>query len=369
MKMGGLVRENILKIKPYQPGKPIEELQREMGLKEVIKLASNENALGPSPLAVKAAKAALPGVNRYPDANCYYLKRRLARKLRVKPEQLIISNGSDEIIVLATRAFLGGGDEVIISEPSFLIYRIAVAASGVKIVSCPLRDFRYDLKAMKDKITARTKLIFIANPDNPSGTYVTEKEVASFFRGLPAGIIVFFDEAYFEFVEEGDFPDTLRYLGKRDVIITRTFSKAYGLSGLRVGYGMSSPEIIGYLNRVREPFNVNLLAQAAALAALKDREHLKKTKRLVREGKKYLYREFARMGLTYVKSAANFILVDVGCPGEKLYRRLLKSGIIVRAMGAWGLDNFIRVTVGRMEENRRFIRELERISELIQNNG
>ncbi len=355
------VGENILAIKPYQPGKPIEELKREMGLKRVIKLASNENAFGPSPLALRAARKALSGVNRYPDGNCYYLKAALARKFKVKPEQLIVSNGSDEIIVLACRAFLSPGDEVVISEPSFLIYRLAATAAGAGIVSCPLKDLRYDLEAMKERVSPKTRLVFIANPDNPTGSYVTAREVERFFRGLPGNVLVFFDEAYFEFVGEKDFPVSMRYLEKGNVIVTRTFSKAYGLSGLRVGYGISSPEIIGYLDRVREPFNVNLVAQEAALAALGDRKHLEKTKRLTREGKRYLYREFNRLKMDFVPSAANFILVDLKKPAEETYRRLLAAGVIVRAMGGWGLKNHIRVTVGTAAENRRLIGALEKI--------
>ena len=356
-----LTRKNILKIKPYIPGKPIEEHKRELCLKSAIKLASNENALGPSVKAVQAIKAAVGQINRYPDGDCFYLKKKLARKLKLRPENLVFGCGSDEIIILAIRAFVEPSDEVVIADPTFLIYQLASAICGAKTKLVPLKDFRYDLRAMKKAISPKTKMVFIANPDNPCGTYVSKKEVAEFMRGLPKKVIVYFDEAYYELVVKKDFPDTLKYLNSRNVIVARTFSKAYGLSGLRIGYGIAKPEIIDYLNRVREPFNVNSLAQVGALAALDDAAHLRRTRKLLGEGKAYLYKNLQKLRLSFVKSATNFILINAGQQAQGIYRKLLKKGVIVRNMRAWGMNNFIRVTVGTMPENRRFIKALKEI--------
>jgi histidinol-phosphate aminotransferase len=361
--LNDLARKYVLDISPYQPGKPIREVQRELGLGDVIKLASNENPLGPSPRAVLAVKQALDEINRYPDGGCYYLKEKLASKLRVAKENLIIGNGSDEIIVLAVRAFLNEGEEVVIADPTFLIYGICVAAAGGKGVIVPQKSFKYDLPEMKKAITKRTKLVFIANPDNPVGSYVTKQEIAVFLDGIPGHLIVFIDEAYFEFAaEEEDYPDTMEYLSSSNLIITRTFSKAYGLCGLRVGYGISNPGLIDCMDRVREPFNVNSLAQAAAVAALDDDEHLRRTKKVVSEGKDYFYDNFRRMGLSYVPSAANFVLVDLGMNSTRVFKALLEEGIIVRDMKPWNMNNFIRVTVGTPRENKRFVSALEKVT-------
>lgn len=375
-----LVRKNILDITPYQPGKPIEEVQREIGIKKIVKLASNESPLGPSSGVIRAIKDGLSRINRYPEGGCSYLKKKLAEKLGVNASCIIVGNGSDEIITFALRAFVEEKDEVIVAHPSFLIYEIAAKVCNADIVRVPLKNFRYDLKRMKEAIREKTKIIFIANPDNPTGSYVNKQEVEEFLQGLPENLIVYFDEAYFEFTKElGDFPDTLAYLKNKprtflrdrevrdkkvrgkNIIVTRSFSKAYGLAGLRVGYGVSCPELISYMNRVREPFNVNSLAQAAAIVALEDEAHLELVRRVVSEGKKYLCRSFDKLGFRYIPSATNFILVDVERPGEEVYRQLLKLGIIVRDMKAWELDNFIRVTVGTMAENRRFIKALEKV--------
>lgn len=358
--MGQLARKNILGITPYKPGKPIEEVQRELGLREVIKLASNENPLGPSPKAIGAIRKALNGLNRYPDGSCFYLKQKLARRLGLDESNLIIGNGSDEIMVLALRAFVDEGDEVVVARPTFLIYELQSKVCGANVRTVPLKDFRYDLPAMSRAVTERTKLVFIANPDNPTGSYVTKKEAEDFMDGLPEDAIVFFDEAYFELVEAEDYPKTLKYLNNKNVIITRTFSKAYGLSGLRVGYGMARPEFISYLDRVREPFNVNSLAQAGAMAALDDDRHLERTRRAIREGKLFLYGVFDKLGLFYIKSAANFILTRVE-DAANVSNKLLQKGIIVRHMKPWGLDDFIRVTIGTTDENRRFAKALRGI--------
>jgi len=356
-----LARKNILKLKPYIPGKPVEELKREFCLKSAIKLASNENSLGPSPKAIKAIKDGLGSINRYPDGGCFYLKKALARKLNLKPENLTFGCGSDEIIVLAIRAFVEKSDEVIIAKPTFLIYELASRIAAAKIKFVPLKNFRYDLKAIKKAITQETKLIFIANPDNPTGSYVNKKEVAEFMRGVPSRVIVYFDEAYYELADRKDFPNTLKYLKSDNVIISRTFSKAYGLSGLRVGYGMAKRDIIRCLDKVREPFNVNSLGQIGALAALDDSAHLKRTRRLLKEGKAYLYENLQSLGFNCLDSATNFILFKAGAGAGKIYQKLLRKGVIVRNMRAWGMDKFIRVTVGTMPENRRFIKALKEI--------
>lgn len=356
-----LPRKSILNIEPYIPGKPIEEVRRELGLRDVVKMASNENPLGPSPKAVAAIKKHLFSINRYPEGGCFYLRQVLSKRLEVKPEQLIFGNGSDELIILALRSFVNEGDEVVVAEPTFLIYEIASEIHGARVKKIPTRYFKYDLKAMKEAINKQTKICFIANPDNPNGTYVTKYELEEFLKDLPPTVLVFIDEAYFDFVEEKDYPDGTDYISTGNVIITRSFSKSYGLAGLRIGYGISSQAIIRYMESAREPFNVNSVAQVAALAALKDKNFLSKTKKLVRDGKKFLYSEFKELGLKYIPSVTNFILIDVGKDTDQLCKRLLKKGIIVRDMKAWGLDAFIRVTVGTEKENKRFIKELKRI--------
>jgi histidinol-phosphate aminotransferase len=356
-----LARRSILNIKPYEPGKPIEEVRRELGLKDVIKLASNENPLGPSPKALMAIKKHLPFINRYPEGSCFYLRQALAKRLNLKPEQFVFGNGSDELIVLALRAFADEGDEVIVATPTFLIYEIASTIQGAKIKKVPMKYFKYDLKAMKEEITKNTRLVFIANPDNPNGTYVTRYELEAFLKGLAETVVVFIDEAYFDLVAEKDYPNGIDYISENNVVVTRSFSKSYGLAGLRIGYGMSKPEIIKCMESVREPFNINSLAQAGALGALKDKKFLAKTKKTVQEGKRFLYTEFKKLGLRYVPSVTNFILFETGGDTSEVCKKLLKKGVIVRDMRGWGMDSFIRVTVGTEKENKRFIGELKKI--------
>lgn len=360
--MKKLARKEILKVKPYVPGKPIGEVKRELGLKGVIKLASNENAFPPSAKVIRAGEKALRSINRYPDGGCFYLKKALAKRLGVKPDNIIVGNGSDEIIVLALRAFLKEGDEVIIARPTFLIYEIASKIAGAKIKFAPIKNFRYDIRRMARLITNKTKIIFIANPDNPLGTYLTKKEVNFLVSRAPKDTVLYFDEAYFEFAKNiNDFPNTMKYLNKKNIIITRSFSKAYSLAGARVGYGIANKNITGFLSRVREPFNVNSVAQAMALAALYDKGHIEKTLKLVKKGKSFLYRELDSLGIKYIPSATNFVLVNIGKKAKRVYKKLLKEGIIVREMSPWKLTNFIRITVGTMEENRRFIKALKRV--------
>jgi len=356
-----LVRKNVLDIRPYEPGKPIEELKRELDLSHIIKMASNENPLGPSTKAVKAMNRAISGVNRYPDGNAFYLKEALARHLNVTRENLVIGNGSNDIIELILRAFAEPGEEVIIGEPSFLMFKLICRVQAADTVIVPLKDFRADLDSVKKAVTARTKLVIIDNPNNPVGTSIGEAEVERFLEDIPESLLVVFDEAYNEFVERTDFPDTVRYIGRKNVIVIRTFSKAHALSGLRVGYAIAEKDAIDYLNRVRQPFNVNSLAQAAAAASLEDREHIDRVRMLVREGKAFIYEGLDDMGLDYVKSDTNFILIDVRANGRDVFRKMLKEGVIIRDMGAYKLDNFIRVTVGTMAENRRFLDVLQKV--------
>jgi len=360
--MKNAARKNILRIKPYIPGKPIEEVKRDLGLKKVCKLASNENPSGPSPKVIKAMQKALVGLNRYPDGNCHYLRKEIAKHLRVKETQLIFGNGSDEVIFQAVRTFVSEGEEIVIANPTFLMYGIVGQIAGARIKTVPLKDFRYDLVAMKKAVTKKTKIIFIANPDNPTGTYVTKKEVGVFLKGLRKDILVFLDEAYYEFAPKKDYPDSLSLLKKyKNIIVTRTFSKMYGLAGLRIGYGVSSEEVIDLLNRVREPFNINSIAQIAAITALRDQPYYQKALRLCEKEKEYLYGELGRLGLAFVKSATNFIVINVKQDSQKVFQKFLSKGIIVRNMSAWGLKTYIRVTVGKPQENKEFIKNLKEI--------
>ena len=344
----------------YKPGTPIEEVKRRYKLSSVIKLASNENALGPSPKAVAALRSAAASLHRYPDAACGELKARLARHLRVQPESLVIGNGSDELIVLALRAFVDPGDEVVVATPTFLIYELQSKACGAAVKVVPLKQYRYDLEAMKSAVTVHTKLVFIANPDNPTGTYVTKQELDDFFERLSPRTIVFLDEAYYEFAEARDYPQSIPYVTERSLIVARTFSKAYGLAGLRVGYGIMQPSIAAALEAVREPFNVNSLAQVAACAALEDATFLRQTRQVVKSGRTYLVKELQRLKLRYVPSATNFILIELGPAAADVAQALLKQGVIVREMSAWKLTGCIRVTIGKMPENQRFVRALAR---------
>ena len=352
-------RSAIRGLAAYTPGAPIEEVRRRFKLASVIKLASNENALGSSPKALAALRRALGSLHRYPDATCRVLRERLAKHLRVDPASLIFGNGSDELIVLALRAFVDPGDGVVVAAPTFLIYELQANACGASVSVVSLRDFRYDLGAMKAAVTPHTKLVFIANPDNPTGTYVTKRALDEFLRGLPSETLVFLDEAYYEFVDASDYPQTLSKVAERSLIVTRTFSKAYGLAGLRIGYGVAQPGLIAAMDAVREPFNVNSLAQVAASAALDDAPFLARSRRLVQEGRRYVTRELDALKLRYVPSVTNFLLVLLGPGATAIAQRLLSQGVIVREMSGWNLPGCVRVTIGTMEENRRFIRALK----------
>ncbi|MCR4419245.1 MAG: histidinol-phosphate transaminase [Clostridia bacterium] len=361
--MQDLVRSCVAAIKPYEPGKPIEEVQRELGLTDVVKMASNENPLGPSPRALRAVAEALPDIFYYPEGSGRRLRHALAERLELAPENLILGNGADELLKVIPLAFLREGEEVIIAEHSFTEYTLVTRLLGGRPVYVPRRGLRYDLERMAEAISGRTKLIFVSNPCNPTGTMVGQAEAEALLARVPERVLVVFDEAYREFASAPDFPDLLPHIrsGRRNLIVLRTFSKAYGLAGLRVGYGIAHPELIGWLNRVRDPFNVNSLAQVAALAALDDQEHVEKTQKIVWEGREYLYRALEAMGLRYEPTQANFILVDVGRDCRRVFHELLKEGVIVRPADIFDLPTCVRVTVGTAEQNRRFIEALGRV--------
>jgi len=357
-----LANTHILGIAPYEPGKPIEELEREFGVHDAIKLASNENPLPPSDRVQKAIAAALGNLNRYPDGSGYYLRQALAKKHDFPQDQVFLGNGSNELIELAVRTFLRPGDEVIVPHPSFVVYPMIVQAAGGIRVMVMLKDHRLDLEAMARAITPMTKMVFIANPNNPTATIVTANEVEAFMGRVPDRTIVVFDEAYIEFAMGPDFPDTLGYVKQgRKVIVLRTFSKAASLAGIRVGYGIADADAVSLMNRIRQPFNVNSLAQVAALAALDDDNHVLECVRTIEAGRHYLYDELKSLGVSYVPSRANFILVDVGRSASDIYQRLLKEGVIVRPMTPFGMESALRVTVGTPEENRRLVKALKTV--------
>ena len=350
-----LYRKELDKIKAYVPGKPIEEVKRSLGLSSVYKLASNEIPFEPYYIKT-AVLSEIKNINRYPETGSYYLRNILAKKHKVKPDQLVFGNGSDEIITLSLRALVGRDEEVIVSFPTFLIYEIQANISGLKVKKVPLRQFRYDLNAIAKKTTNKTKIIFIANPDNPTGSYLTYKEVKDFLKKIPKSVVVFFDEAYFEFTGP-DFPKSLELLKMRgNTIVSRTFSKAYGLAGLRIGYCVTSSKIAAVLNKVREPFNINRFAQVCAVAGLKNKLFLLKVLKYIERDKEYLYSELKNHGLKYVKSSTNFILINFERKVDELCTYLLKKGVIVRNLKGWGLANCFRVTIGKTNENKRFLR-------------
>jgi histidinol-phosphate aminotransferase len=370
-KSGLLLRPHISKLKPYVPGKPIEEVQRELGLPadfEIIKLASNENVLGPSPRALQAMEKAASGIWLYPDDNCYALKNALAKFWNHTPDHFILGNGSDEIIHFLGLAFLDNdaGDEVVIADPSFVQYKSAAMLADCAYHLVPLTsDWRHDLRAMKTQINERTKLVFIANPNNPTGTTITRNEFEEFLKGLPSRVLVVLDQAYYEYVDDEDSPSGIEYIGDHNVLVLHTFSKAYALAGLRVGYGIARPEIIAHLMQVRGPFNVNTLAQAAALASLDDEEQVTRARINNREGKEQLYAAFQEMGLRFAPTEANFVLVDIERDSKTAFNELIKRGVIVRTGDPFGMPTWIRVTIGTHEMNERFIAALREVRKVL----
>ena len=354
----------ITTLKAYVPGKPIEELEREYGISDSVKLASNENPLGPSKKAVQAIQKALVNLHRYPDGYSYELRQALAQKLNVKEETIVFGNGSNEIIELLTRTFLREGDEVLMPSPSFLMYEILVQATGAKPVKVPLRHLVVDLESMAEAIGPATRMVFVNNPNNPTGTVVSKEAFEQFLDRIPGDVVVVVDEAYIEFVREPSCPLGPHYLGWQCPVVTlRTFSKAYGLAGLRMGYGIMKKELADYVNRVRQPFNANTLAQVGALAALQDEAFFRKTINTVHQQLDWLYTEMERLNFHYHPTEANFFLIDVNTDAKTVYEKMLRKGVIVRAMTAYGFPELIRVSVGLPEENKRFIRALEEVKE------
>ncbi|NQT32377.1 MAG: histidinol-phosphate transaminase [Candidatus Omnitrophica bacterium] len=356
--MKKLWKQILDEIAPYEPGKPIEEVKRELGLDKVIKLASNESPYGPSEKVLEAIMEAAKSANRYPDGGCFYLRKALSKKLSISGEKIVFGNGSDELIILALRAFVHPGEEIIISDPTFLVYKIASRIVGADVVTVPVKDFKYDLEAIAERITPQTKMIFIANPENPTGTYISGDELKRFIEKVPKDVVVFIDEAYYEFAVGGDYPETIDLIEREDknIIVSRTFSKAYGLAGLRLGYIMARKDLAEAVNKVREPFNINSVAQAAAITALDDTESVNSSIKLTKEEKEKLYKAFDKLDIKYIPSRTNFILIDTKRDSKKVFDYMLRSGIIIREMSAWALEGFVRVNMGLPEENEEFLR-------------
>jgi histidinol-phosphate aminotransferase len=355
-----IVKSHIRELAPYQPGKPPEELERELGIEGAIKLASNESPIGPSPRAIAAVRDALASVHRYPDGACFDLRARLAQRLGVREPELVFGCGADELLELVAKAFLGEGDEAVFAWPSFAMYPIVVKGMGATPVPVPLDGaLVHDLRAMRDAITARTRVVFVCNPNNPTGTSVGAAAFDAFVASLPAELVLVIDEAYREYAQRPDFPDSLAWLARRPgTAVLRTFSKIYGLAGLRVGYGVCDAELADYLNRARHPFNVNRLAAVAALAALDDDEHAERSRRVNAEGVAYLTRELRALGVEVWPTDANFVLVRAG---EGIFDRLQREGVIVRPLAGFGMPDCVRVSIGLPEENERLVKTLAKL--------
>lgn len=347
----------------YQPGRPIEEVARELGRppEDIIKLASNENPLGPSRRAVAAMRRALTQANLYPDGNAFYLKQKLAAKLGVTPANLILGNGSNEVLEFIGHALLSPGDEAVVSQYCFAVYPIVTALFGAKLVVVPAKNYGHDLDAMRAAITPRTRAVFVANPNNPTGTAVSREELAHFVNAIPDTTALVLDEAYLEFLDEPlDLLPEIRTGRKPNLILLRTFSKIYGLAGLRLGYGIGPAEFIGQLERIRQPFNINAVAQAGALAALDDAAHAEKTRAANARGLKFYARAFRRLGRKFLPSSANFVLVQVG-DGQRVFTEMQKLGVIVRPMGGYQLPEWVRISIGTRKENQRCLAALETV--------
>lgn len=357
-----LAQPGITELSPYQPGKPVEELERELGISDIVKLASNENPLGPSHTVTAGIADQLTELARYPDGSAYLLKNKLHEKLGVDPSRVTIGNGSNDVLELVARVFLGPGLEAIVSEHSFVVYPLATKSLGAELTVIPAKDFGQDLVATAAAIHEETRVVFIANPNNPTGTWIDQDTLTAFLDRVPSDTLVVLDEAYSEYVVEPEYPNGLELVYDYDnLIVTRTFSKAYGLAGLRIGYSVSHPDIADLMNRVRQPFNVNLMSLAAALIALDDDEYLNRSVRLNSEGMKQLIDACSQMGLDFIPSVGNFLTIDFGRDAMPIYDALLHEGVIVRPIGVYGLPNHLRVTVGLPEENARFIDALRKV--------
>jgi histidinol-phosphate aminotransferase len=361
--MSPSAHQHVLDLIAYEPGKPVEELAREMGLEpsDIIKLASNENPLGPSPKALAAMRDALDRANFYPDGGGWALRSAIAEKLGLERANVVLGNGSNEIIEFLGHAFLKPGDEVVTAKHAFAVYSLMAQLFGATTVEVEDPGYAHDLEAMLAAITPRTRQVFIANPNNPTGTLVGQEEIDAFMARVPDHVVVVFDEAYYEFLENP--PDVIKYVREgRNVVVMRTFSKIQGLAALRIGYGLAPAKLAEVLQKTRQPFNANAIAQAGAVAGLADEDHMRKTRELTDEGREYLQNVFASMALKFVPSYANFVLVRVG-DGDTIFKALLKTGVIVRAMRSYKMPEWIRVSVGTMEQNRRFVAELRKLDE------
>lgn len=357
-----IFKSNILEITPYEPGKPISEVQREYGLTDVVKLASNENPLGPSPKSVEAVNRALQDLHRYPDGGGYYLKQKLSERFGFDTSQIVLGNGSAEIVELITEAFIGETDEAIIGKQAFFKYRIAVQIMNGRSVWAEMPELTHNVDEILKKISSKTKLIFIANPNNPTGTLMDKIQVGRLMDAVPENIITIFDEAYYDYRDPEIYPECADYIKEgRNVIILRTFSKSYGLAGLRIGYAFTTEKIAKSMNRVREAFNVNSLALIGGEAALDDDEHLQNGLIVNTQGKQFFIEKLKELDIEYVPTEANFILVKVPMPGRELFARLLHKGVVVRPVDGYGLPDYIRVSIGLSEENEKFFSALEEV--------
>jgi histidinol-phosphate aminotransferase len=358
--MSPRVPDHVLRIAPYVPGKPIDEARRATGRRDIVKLASNENPLGPSALARQAIREAASHAHRYPDGSGTALRQAIAARHKVSGSQVVLGNGSTELVEILAKTFLGGRRTAVVADPAFIMYRIAVHAMNAPLVSVPLRDERHDLEAMAAACDARTALVYIGNPNNPTGTYVGREAFRGYFDRLPPHVLTVIDEAYFDYVRERDYPDGLEFLrAGRQVVVLRTFSKIHGLAGLRLGYAVTSPDVARGVEAVRSPFNTSSVAQAAGLAALGDRAHVARSRRENRAEGRYLQRELRRRRVDFVASVANFILVRTGLGGEEMHQRLLRRGVIVRPLEAYGYKDAIRVSIGTHGDNQRFLQALD----------
>ncbi len=360
--MKRLLRKGIEDIHPYIPGKPLEEVQAELGLSEVIKMASNENPLGPSPKAVAAIERELRNIHLYPEGPCTVLRNHLSERLGIRENMVTLSNGSDNCALLVGNAFINEGDEILMAHPTFLVYETIARIMGGRPVSIKLRDHIHNLQSMLGAVNEKTKLVFVCNPHNPTGTIVGKRELDGFVRGLPEHTVLVLDEAYGDFVSAKDYPDGLDYVKQgRNVVVLRTFSKLYGLAGIRVGYALGSEGFIAAINRVREPFPVSRVAQVGAVAALGDEEFRDRVVQNNKEGKAYLYEEFEKLKISYIPSYTNFILADFQIDSRELFESLLREGIIIRPGYVWNYSTFARITIGTMDQNRKFIKALTRV--------
>ncbi len=360
-----LASSGISELQPYQPGKPVEELGRELGLTDIVKLASNENPLGPSAKVVEALKAVMPELARYPDGSAFTFKNKLSQRIGVAPERITVGNGSNDVLELLGRVFLNSTNESVVSQHSFVVYPLVTKAIGASLKVVPARNYGQDLEATLNSISPKTRMVFIANPNNPTGTWINETDLVTFLDQVREDVIVVLDEAYFDYVEDPAYPDGMKLVDRYpNLVVTRTFSKAYGLAALRMGYSVSHPDIADLMNRVRQPFNVNSMSLAAAEVALDDDEYLRESVRVNNEGLRFLEKACDEMGLEYIPSVANFLTIDVTARGHEamdVYNALLQEGVIVRPIGVYEMPNHLRVSVGTPAENQRFVDSLKKV--------